>query len=137
MTRSQLTVFTLALAVFAVTGCTQWKSASIFKEDGAQLALTLNKNGTVTVVSPTTGERVQPCKLPNADVASTQDTGKAANISDAALASCYPKGHMPGKILFQKTYTVTVRKGTICMDIGDGVGVYVICNPPDPIEWFQ
>ena len=138
MTRSKLTVFTLALAVFGVAGCAQWKTAGIYTEDGAQLALTLNKNGTVTVVGPTTGERVQPCKITNPDVASTQDTAdKASSIPDAGLANCFPKGHIPGKILFQKTYTMTVRKGSLCIDIASNQEVYVICNPSDPIEWFE
>lgn len=135
MTRRKVTTLTLALAVFGVAGCEQWKVARIYKQDDAQLALTLNKNATVTVVGVGAGERVEPCKLrvPPTD----QEPGKGAILDDKTIAECYPDGHVPGKVLFQETYTISVREGSCCADVVNNGQVRVYCSPPKPFGFVK
>ena len=138
MIRSKVTTLTLALAVLGVAGCEQWKVARIYKQDDAQLALTLNKDATVTVVGIGAGERVEPCKL-RATPSTDQKLGKAGAMpDDKTLAECYPDGHVPGKILFQETYTISVREGSCCADVVSADGeVRVYCSPPRPLGFVK
>jgi len=137
MTRRKLMAFALALAVFGVAGCTQWKAASILKDDGAQLALALNKDGSVTVVGVGAGERVKPCEV-LANPAGAQEAGKASAMPDEkALAHCFPNGHVPGKILFEQTYTISVREGSKCAVVRNGDVYFVYCSPPYPLEFVS
>lgn len=126
MTRSKLTIVTLIIAIFSMTGCAQSKVATILERDNAQLALTLNKDGTVTVIGVGDGERVKPCEI----------TGTSGEIPDEkALAQCFPNGHVPGKILFQQNYTIGVREGSMCIYVWSGGKLYVRCDPPNNISY--
>ena len=134
MTRRKSTIFILALAILSVTGCAQTKVATILEQDKAQLALTLNKDGTVTVVGVGDGERVKPCEIPG--FSPSQDAGKSSEIPDEkVLAQCFPDGHVPGTILFQQNYTIGVRKGTMCIYVWSNGKLYVYCDPPHQISY--
>lgn len=137
MNRRTLMTLILALAALGVAGCTQWKVASIYSADNSQLALALNKDGSVTVVGIGAGERVKPCEIPT-NPSTAQEAGKAVALPDeAAPARCFPDGHVPGKILFQQTYTITVREGSLCADVVSGNKVFVYCSPPYPLEFVK
>lgn len=118
----------LFLAAMGVAGCDQVRVANIMKEDGSQLALALNKNATVSVVGIGDATRIEVCKPKNSTTAQSSDD----------LSHCYPDGYIPKNILFQQTYTITVRNGSpTCMDIVNGSSIYVICDPPDALEFNQ
>lgn len=136
MNRRKLMTLTLVLAVFGIVGCTS-KVAAIYKEDNSQLALALNKDSSVTVVGVGAGERVKSCEVPTSPSVA-QEAGKPGALPDeAALARCFPDGHVPGKILFQQTYTITVREGSKCVDVVNGNKIYVYCSPPYPLEFVS
>lgn len=125
MTRSRVTMFIFAIAVF-IAGCAQSKVATIFERDNSQIALALNKDGSVTVVGVGAGERIKPCEIPGSD----------GGIPDEkTLAQCFPNGHVPGKILFQQNYTIGVREGSMCIYIWNSGRLYVLCDPPNNIQY--
>ncbi|MBI3774884.1 MAG: hypothetical protein HY273_04910 [Gammaproteobacteria bacterium] len=132
MTRNKLTIFTLMLAIFGVVGCAQTKlgtiatTAAILEKDNSQIALALNKDGSITVVGVGAGERIKPCEIPGSD----------GGIPDEkTLAQCFPDGHVPGKILFQQNYTIGVREGSMCIYIWNSGSLYVFCNPPNNFSY--
>lgn len=134
MTRSKLTIFTLMLTILGVTGCAQSKVASILERDNSQIALALNKDGSITVVGVGAGERIKPCEIPGYSL--TQDAGKGSEIPDEkVLAQCFPNGHVPGKILFQQNYTIGVREGSMCIYIWNNGKLFVYCDPPYNISY--
>lgn len=137
MNRRKLMTLTLALAVLGIAGCAPSKVATIFEKDNAQLALALNKDASVTVVGVGAGERVEPCEIP-ANPSTTQDAAKVADIpDDKTIAHCFPNGHVPGKTLFQQTYTIGVREGSMCMYVWNNGKLYVYCSPPFPLEFVS
>lgn len=151
MANTKLLTLTLALVVFGVAGCAQSKVATVFEKDNSQLALALNKNGSVTVLGVNDGERVKPCEVPakplnpreadNVGGIPTQPLNiqegiKAGEIpDDRAIAHCFPDGHVPGEILFQQNYTIGVRKGSLCIYVWNNGKLYVYCNPPHNISY--
>lgn len=133
----KLAIITLTFAVVGAAGCAQSKVATILGKDNSQLALALNKDGSVTVVGVGAGERVKPCKVP-ANPLVPQEAGKTDVMpDDKAIAQCFPEGHVPGKILFQQTYTITVREGSLCADVQNGGIYYVYCSPPYPLAFVK
>ena len=134
MIRSKLMILTVAFAVLGVAGCAQTKVATILEKDNAQMALTLNKDGSVSVVGVGAGERIKPCEIPG--YSATQDAGKSGEIPDEkVLAQCFPNGHVPGKILFQQNYTIGVREGSMCIYVWNNGRLYVYCDPPYNIPY--
>lgn len=134
MTGSKSVIVSLTLAVLGMAGCAQSKVATILEKDNAQLALALNKDGSVTVVGIRDGVRVKPCEVSPSPL--TQDAGRAGAVPDEkALAQCFPDGHVPGKILFQQNYTITVREGSKCIDVWVNGMVYVLCDPPYRVSY--
>lgn len=137
MNRKKLMTLTLALAVLGIAGCAPSKVATIFEKDNSQLALALNKDGSVTVVGVGAGERVKPCEVPTSSSVA-QEVGKAVAIpDDKTIAHCFPDGHVPGKILFEQTYTISVREGSKCAYVWSGNKLYVYCSPPFPLEFVS
>lgn len=114
------------------------KTAQIMKEDKSQVALMLNKDLSVTVAGVQAGLRAPPCKMePN-----------KTNITDGknnpvtSDASCTPGGNPNGEIFYQKTFTVSVVRGSCCVTISSGDQTYVLCSgpnvPPDfPVEFIN
>ena len=121
------TIAAMVLMTLGISACDQVRVANIMKEDESQLALALNKNGSVSVVGVGAASRIDACKL------TTPNPAPDSN----ELAQCYPDGHVPGKVLFQQTYTVTVREGSLCADIVNGSSIYVYCSPPYPLQFVQ
>jgi len=120
----------LGIAVLGLTGCDQLDgldpglaaSARIMQQDQSQMALLLNKGFSTSVVAINDGKSIEPCKI-------DQQAGEKERMT--AVTSCYPDGHNPdGKILFEDTYTVTVREGSTCITVRSGAHVYVFCQPP-------
>jgi len=125
MTRKKLVSITFVFVVLGITGCAQTKVATILEKDNAQLALTLNKDGSVTVIGVGDGERVKPCEV----------AGGNEIPDEKALAQCFPNGHVPGKILFQQAYTIGVREGSLCIYVWNNGKLYVRCDPPNDISY--
>ena len=108
-------------ASLLLSGCgTMYSNAKILAQDNANIAVTLNKDLSTTVINTHTGERVEPCSV---DI---KDGDKAL---EEAIRKCYPEGHdSKGEIL--TTSKIIVREGSICATIISGSRLYVLCQPP-------
>ncbi len=91
------------------------KTAKIMDKDEAQIAVTLNKNLSIDVIGVRAGKRIEPCKK-----------GKSND--------CH---FDPDKIFAQKTFTITIVKGSCCAYISGGSATYSYCSPPFPIEFIR
>lgn len=130
MSKKLLLNVTLSIAVLGLTACDKLaglnpgpaESARIMQQDQSQVALLLNKGFSTSVVAINDGARIEPCKI-------EQQSGEKGRMTD--VTGCYPEGHNPdGKILFEDTYKVTVREGSICITMTSGSHTYVFCQPP-------
>ena len=121
MTYTKTLTFLACAASMTLTGCgTLYSNAKILSEDNANIAVTINKDLSNTVINTHTGERVEPCAV---DITETKRP-----LADA-IKKCYPEGHDPnGKIL--STTNIVVREGSICATIVSGSRLYVLCQPP-------
>jgi len=94
----------------------------VITEDKSRIALMLNKDFSASVATLNTGEKIPACNI---------DMSAYKNRPGAARRACYPKGHNPdGKILFKDTYDVTVREGSVCIELASSLHIYVFCDPP-------
>jgi hypothetical protein len=121
-------IIMLSALVLLFVGCSEQrgapmlKTAKILKEDQAQVAITLNKDFTNTVIAVNDAKRITPCALA-ADAAKRQ-------VQDD-IKPCEPEAEAgKGEILFEDTYKVTVRKGSICLTIISASSKYRFCDPP-------
>lgn len=95
-------------------------NAKILSQDEANIAITINKNLSGTVINTHTGERIKPC---------VADIRQAEASLDELIKQCHPKGHEPnGKILAFGSYTL--REGSYCYTGVVGNTLYVYCQPP-------
>ena len=91
------------------------KTAKIMSKDKAQVAVTLNKNLSFDILGVREGKRVEPCKK-----------GKGTD--------CH---FDPDNIFAQKTFTITVVKGSCCAYISGGSSTYKFCTPEYSIEFIR
>jgi hypothetical protein len=123
--KSKLT-YTFVILLFAVltSGCvpTQYKTAKILKEDNAQIAITLNKGFETTVISTSDGKRIDPICI----------TDKKAYQKQTSIPMCEDQmqAKKENKVLYEKTYNVTVIEGSICVRVKIGPAIYKFCDPP-------
>ena len=121
MSYTKAITFLIVSSSLALSGCgTMYGNAKILAQDNANVAVTINKDLSTTVINTHTGERVEPCTVDiQQDKRSLQD----------AINKCYPEGHDPnGKIL--SSTNITVREGSTCVTIISGSRGYVLCQPP-------
>ncbi len=90
-------------------------TADIMKENDAQVAVTLNKNLSFDVLGVRAGKRIEPCK---------KGKGNDCHFDR-------------DKIFAQKTFTITIVKGSCCAYISGSDSTYEYCSPPFPIEFIR
>ena len=107
------------------------KLGKIAQEHDAQQALLQTREGKIVVVNVATGEIVKPTEKPKTSAAEEngqdQNGMGAKKISDEEFAEI--------KRRFERTITISVTKGSVCLkDTTDG-RLYEICSPPAPQWW--
>lgn len=120
MTANILRPLALLLIILLLSGCAQLQTSRILSKDEAQVAITLNKDFATSVVSVNDGEKIAPCISP--------DIKRQQAYTDKDLKICGPAGD--GKILFEQTYKLTVREGSVCISLWVGDRRYDFCDPP-------
>lgn len=100
-----------------------YSNAKILKQDNANVALTINKDLSNTVINTYTGERVLPCFVAN----------KNEKLAiDEVIEKCAPKGHdLSGPPVSEAQ--IVVMKGSICIIIVIGSRGYKLCQPPEKL----
>jgi len=128
MEKHKRLVFVLGLLALLLAACSEQhnkpvlKTAKILEQDRAQLAITLNKGYGTTVIATNNGERIEPCALAREAVKQQPQEDLKPCKADPADAK--------GKVLFEDTYKVTVREGSICITVISGSRKYRFCDPP-------
>ena len=120
MKRTVVTWSIIAASAVILNGCTMYNNAKILSDENANIAVTINKDLSQSLINTHTGERLAPCV---ADI-------KEANAPLKELIKrCYPEGHDPnGEIIASGQYTM--RKGSYCYTAVLGNSLYVFCQPP-------
>ena len=116
-----LKIILLAFAVLSLSACATmsddksnvYNTANIMKKDKSQVALTLNKDLSVNVLGVRAGKKVKPC-------------GKGSDCR-------YDKEN----VFAQKTFTITVVKGSCCAYISSGSSTYKFCTPTWPLVFVN
>ena len=126
--RQSLIILTSGIMVLTLGACSTvkersntLKTAKIMDERNAQVALTLNKDLSFDVLGVRAGKRVEETTCGEDDV-----TGNAGDCR-----------FDPNDIFAQKTFTVTIVKGTCCAYISGSDITYKYCSPPYPIEFIK
>jgi hypothetical protein len=124
MKSMKLLALAFGVSLVLLSGCAQLKTARILSQDDAQVAITLNKDYSVSVIAINDGERITSCKIPNM---------KEQRQSDSTGDECpraKTKAKKDAKILYKDTYNVIVKEGSICISIWAGNYEFEFCDPP-------
>jgi len=125
----------LAVVTISVIGCgkhhvkeksTVYKTAKIFKNKDAQVAIGLSKNLKPFIVSPRAGEEIL-CKL------TPKDKGKKVPPRDNPACGSLGENN---KVIAREVIEITVREGSCCVDISMSTGDYYFCSPPFPVNFI-
>lgn len=116
----------------------QMRTAQIMKDDKSQVALLLNKDLSITVASVEAGLRARPC----ATEPDKKNSADGENNPLSSHESCLPAGKAKGEVFYQKTFTISVIRGSCCAYISSGDQTYELCSgpnvPPDfPVEFIN
>jgi hypothetical protein len=120
----KLMILALGASSVLLSGCAQMKTARIISQDDAQVAITLNKGFTVSVIALNEGERIASCKIYDPKGQAQKDPSG----NDCPMAKREAKKDM--KVLYKDTYTVTVKEGSTCISIWVGNHEFEFCDPP-------
>ena len=94
-----------------------YNTAKIMKKDKSQVALTLNKNLSIDILGVRAGKKVKPCGKENPcrfDPKTDKDN-----------------------IFAQKSFNITVFKGSCCAHISTGDMTYEYCSPQYPVAFIN
>ena len=118
-------IFT-ALVAFGLSACSTmhidkpdnvYNTAKIMKKERSQVALTLNENLSINVLGVRAGKKAEPCGKEN---------------------SCrFDAQRDKDKVFAQKSFNVTVFKGSCCAHITSGSSTYEFCSPEWPIFFIN
>lgn len=121
MTHTKKIMVLTCLTSLGLSGCgTMYSNAKILEQVNANIAVTVNKDFSSTVINTHTGDRVEPCVV---------DIKEGKRSVQAAIEECYPEGHDPHGEVRSMT-NITVREGSVCITIVSGSRGYVLCQPP-------
>lgn len=119
-------ILAVCISVLMLSGCTHYQTTKILKQDQAQIAITLNKGYKTTVIAANDGKRIEPCIVEN----------KRQKADSSTLKTCEPDLDTgKGKILFEETYKVTVREGSVCVSLWAGPYRFDFCDPPYDLDF--
>lgn len=109
--------------------------AQMMKEDKSQVALLLNKDLSITVASVEAGMRARPCaKEPGRKNSADGKNNPVSSDKSCLHAAANPKG----EIFYQKTFTVSIVRGSCCVRISSGDQTYELCSGPNiPVEFIN
>ena len=121
MIKNKTIALLMCAASLALSGCgTMYSNAKILEQDNANIAFTINKDLSNTVINTHTGERVKPCDV---------EIKNKARAVDEVIAKCAPEGHdLSGPPVSDAQ--IVVKKGSICIIIVSGSRGYLLCQPP-------
>jgi hypothetical protein len=112
------------------TGCgTNYKNAKILAEDKAQVAITLNKDFSSTIILVNEGKRLKPTCL-------IEKVGKET-YPDLPLCSDLEKAKSNTKVLFEEKIHILVKKGSICVEKVIRNFKFKVCDPPHDLSGWR
>lgn len=117
-----LKLILISLVVFNLSACATkpdnvHNTANIMEKNKSQVALTLNKDLSVDVLGVRAGKKVKPC---------SKET------------PCRFDGKKDKDNIFaQKSFDITVFKGSCCAHISSGDSTYEFCSPEWPIFFIN
>ena len=115
-------IIALSISTLMLSGCTHHRTTKILKADQAQVAITLNKGFEATVISTNDGKRIAPTCVTDTKLQKTDPPVPLCNESDFSA-----KGD---NVLYEQTYRVVVKEGSVCIKIKIGTSGYELCDPP-------
>lgn len=143
-------ILTLSACTTVKEHSNTFKTAKIMDKENAQIALTLNKNLELNILSIRDGKIIdtfEPCgkKTGCRDYQNNNDISsekrKNSDIiqaeSDLGKAIITQAGIDPKKVFFQKTITVTLVKGSCCATISGGDETEEFCTPDYTLEFIR